>query len=93
MKKGDRDGKYSSYNKGKVTEVTLLQSHINRILKDEYTEKPAGPEDGIFGILTERGVKRLQTKLNKLLKGIIKKSLIVDGIVGPYTREAINHSC
>ena len=93
MKKGDRDGKYSSYNKGRVREVKLLQSHINRILKNEYTEKPAGPEDGIFGTLTERGVKRLQTKLNKLLKGIIKKPLIVDGIVGPYTREAINHSC
>ena len=93
MKKGDRDGYYSSYNKGKVTEIKLLQSHINRILKNDYTEKPAGPEDGIFGILTQQGVKRLQTKLNELLKGIIEKPLIVDGIVGPYTREAINHSC
>ena len=93
MKRGDRDGTYSSYNKGKVTEVKLLQSHINRILNNEYTGKPAGPEDGIFGYLTERGVKRLQTKLNELLKGIIAKPLVVDGIVGPYTREAINHSC
>ena len=93
MKKGDRDGRYSSYNKGIVTEVKLLQSHINRILKNDYTEKPAGPEDGIFGILTQQGVKRLQTKLNELLKGIIEKPLIIDGIVGPYTREAINHSC
>ncbi len=93
MKQGDKDGTYSSYNKGIVTEVKRLQSHINRILKNDYTGKPAGPVDGIFGKLTKRGVERLQTKLNQLLQGIIEKPLIIDGIVGPKTQEAINHSC
>ncbi len=93
MKKGDRNGKYSSYNRGIITEIKLLQSHINRILKEDYEGQAAGPVDGIFGPLTKRGVERLQTKLNELLKGIIAKPLIIDGIVGPFTREAINHSC
>ncbi len=93
MKLGDRDGQYSSYNKGIVTEVKLLQSHINRILKDEYDGEAAGPEDGIFGPLTKRGVERLQRKLNDLLKRVIRKPLVIDGIVGPFTRSAINRSC
>ena len=92
MKKGDRDGKYSSYNRGIVTEVKLLQSHINRLLKEDYGPQAAGPEDGIFGPLTKRGAMRLQRKLNELLKGVIK-TLKVDGIVGPFTRAAINHLC
>ncbi len=93
MKYGDRDGKYSSYNKGIVHEVKLLQSHINRILRDEYGSEASGPEDGIFGPLTKRGVMRLQKRLNEILKGILKKPLVIDGIVGPFTREAIRLFC
>jgi hypothetical protein len=90
MKQGDRDGKYSTYNKKVVTEVSLLQSHINRILKVQYAQA-AGPTDGIFGPLTKQGVMRLQTALNSILKPV--PPLKIDGIVGPFTRSAINNSC
>ena len=90
MKQGDRDGRYSTYNKEMVTEVKLLQSHINRILKAQY-QQASGPEDGIFGSLTKQGVMRLQTALNAILKPV--PPLVIDGIVGPFTRSAINNSC
>jgi hypothetical protein len=90
MRQGDRNGNYSTYNKKAVTEVKLLQSHINRILKAQYNQA-AGPEDGIFGPLTKQGVMRLQTALNTILKPT--PTLIIDGIVGPFTRSAINTSC
>lgn len=90
LKKGDRNGEVSEYNGGVVTQVDLLQSHINRILQSQY-QQAAGPVDGIFGPLTQQGVERLQTALNEILKPT--PPLIIDGIVGPFTREAINNSC
>jgi peptidoglycan hydrolase-like protein with peptidoglycan-binding domain len=90
MKVSDRDGRTSIYSNEKVTEVALLQKHINRILAERYNQA-AGPEDGIFGKLTKQGVERLQTALNDTLD--MEKPLVVDGIVGPFTRHAINNSC
>jgi parallel beta-helix repeat protein len=90
MKDGDRNGKYSNYNKKVITEVNILQAHINRILKSQYNQA-AGPVDGIFKSKTKLGVIRLQTALNSILKPV--PVLKLDGIVGPYTREAINKSC
>lgn len=90
MKQGDRNGKYGAYNKKTVKDVNLLQVHINRILAAQYNQA-AGPTDGIFGKLTKRGVERLQTALNSFLKPAPK--LKIDGVVGPFTRDAINNSC
>ena len=90
MKNGDTNGQYSSYNKARVTEVSILQAHINRILADEYTQA-AGPVDKWFRSQTKHGVERLQTKLNQLLPKMT--NLVIDGIVGPYTKAAINQSC
>ena len=91
MKKGNRNGNYASYNKGTVTEIDILQGHMNRLLLDEYGNQASGPIDGIFGPLTHTGVERLQTRLNQLLPDMTP--LVIDGIVGPFTREAINNSC
>ncbi len=77
MKRGDRDGKYSPWERKVITEVKLLQKHMNRL------GFRSGPEDGIFGPITESAVKRMQASLG----------VRVDGIVGPETRSAINHSC
>ena len=77
MKRGDRNGKYSSYNHGTVKEVKLLQAHMNRL------GFRSGPEDGIFGSQTDAAVKRMQKYLGTFR----------DGIVGPITRSLINHSC
>lgn len=82
MKQGNKDGI------GGITEVKILQSHINRILASQYNQA-AGPIDGIFGILTKQGVERLQSALNSSQNA----HLIIDGIVGPFTRAAINNSC
>ena len=90
MKQGDVNGIYSSYNKGVVTEVSLLQSHINRLLTDDYSQA-AGPVDIWFGSQTKRGVERLQIKLNQLQGD--RTPLVIDGIVGTYTKAAINMSC
>jgi uncharacterized delta-60 repeat protein len=90
MKNGDTNGVYSSYNQGKVTQVSILQAHINRLLKDEYTQA-AGPVDDYFRSLTKQGVERIQKKLNQLLPTM--KPLVIDGIVGPFTKKAINMSC
>lgn len=90
MKQGDRNGKYGVYNRKTVTQVHLLQAHINRILKQQYNQA-AGPVDGIFGPKTKEGVKRLQTALNQILKP--QPPLKIDGIVGPFTKGAINNSC
>lgn len=92
MKNGDTNGFYSSYNNGIVTEVSILQAHINRLLVDDYGTQAAGPVDKWFRSKTQRGVERLQTKLNQLLEGEIV-SLDIDGIVGPFTKAAINMSC
>ena len=91
MKNGDKNGQYSVYNQGLVTQVDILQQHINRLLLDEYGNQASGPVDGIFGPLTKRGVERLQQRLNQLLPDM--KPLVIDGIVGPFTKEAINMSC
>jgi hypothetical protein len=90
MKNGDTNGVYSSYNKGKVTQISILQAHINRILGDEYTQA-AGPVDDYFRTKTKLGVERLQQRLNQLLPTM--KPLVIDGIVGAYTKAAINKSC
>ncbi len=71
-------------------QVKLLQAHINRILKTQYNQA-AGPTDGIFGPMTKQGVQRLQIALNETLKP--EPKLVIDGIVGSYTRAAINNSC
>lgn len=68
----------------------ILQAHINRILASQYNQV-AGPVDGIFGPLTEQGVMRLQQALSETLD--LDSLLVSDGIVGPFTREAINNSC
>jgi hypothetical protein len=91
MKNGDRNGQYGSYNQGTVTQVNILQMHMNRLLLDEYGNQASGPIDGIFGPLTKRGVERLQRRLNELLPSM--EPLDIDGIVGPFTRTAINMSC
>jgi len=91
MKIGDRNGRYSNYNQGIVNQINLLQFHINRLLLDEYGNQASGPIDGIFGRLTKTGVERLQNRLNQLLPMMIP--LDIDGIVGPFTKAAINQSC
>ena len=91
MENGNRNGTYSSYNKGTVTEVHILQKHINRLLLEDYGTQASGPEDGIFGSLTKRGVERLQIKLNQLLPNTTP--LVIDGIVGTFTKTALNQSC
>jgi hypothetical protein len=91
MKYGDTNGIFSSYNKGVIAEVSLLQKHINRILAEDYSQA-AGPIDIWFREKTKQGVKRLQLKLNQLLEGQITP-LTIDGIVGPFTKAAINRSC
>ena len=90
LKQGARDGKYHIYNNGTVKQVNILQSHINRILASSYKEA-SGPVDGVFGKLTKQGVMRLQEALNTTLKPT--PLLKIDGIVGPFTKEAINNSC
>ena len=90
MKQGAHDGQYSDYNKGIVKQVSILQGHINRILAAQY-KQAAGPTDGIFGPLTKQGVERLQTVLNAVLKPT--PLLKIDGIVGQFTKAAINNSC
>jgi len=90
MKNGNRNGVYSEYNKGTVKQVKILQAHINRILASAYKEA-AGPIDGIYGKLTKQGVERLQKALNNFHPS--DKSLIIDGIIGSYTKDAINNSC
>jgi hypothetical protein len=90
MEEGDRDGQYGDYNGAVVTQVALLQQHINRILAAQY-DQAAGPIDGIFGTLTKQGVERLQVALNEILQP--NPLLDIDGIVGPFTKDAINMSC
>lgn len=90
LKFGDRNGVYSSYNKRVISEISLLQTHINRILtEDNYVIKPLGNS---FHYQTKLGVEKTQKKLNHIFKGKISP-LIIDGIVGPKTKAAINMSC
>jgi hypothetical protein len=91
LKQGARDGQFQSYTGATVTEVALLQQYINEILADAY-ESPAGPIDGMFGPLTEQGVKRMQQALLDRY-GQDLGTYGIDGIVGPFTRNAINGWC
>lgn len=91
MKNGDTDGKYGSYEGAIINDIDILQAHINRLLLGDYGYEAAGPIDGIFRSLTERGVERIQMKLNQLVPSMTP--LVIDGIVGPFTRAAINNSC
>lgn len=72
-----RNGVYNSYTGGIVTEINILQEHLNRLGFN------AGPVDGIAGPLTDGAIKRMQTFLKTT----------PDGYVGPITRAAINGSC
>ena len=89
MKIYDRDV-VDTQNSSATGQVSLLQGHINRILAQTY-HQAAGPIDGIFGRLTKQGVERLQTALNT--HSTLEKPLVIDGIVGPFTLQAINNSC
>ena len=77
LKAGARNGKIHSFTKGVVTEVKILQSHMNRL------GFKAGLEDGILGPITDGAIKRMQTYLGTR----------ADGLVGPLTRALINNSC
>ncbi len=80
MKAGDRNGKYSSWERGTINEVKLLQAHMNRLGFN------SGAVDGILGPMTDGAIKRMQKAL-----GFSEK--LIDGYVGPLTRERINNSC
>lgn len=77
MKSGARDGKYNSYTKMNVSEVKILQAHMNRLGFN------AGIIDGILGPITDGAIKRMQTFLGTK----------ADGYVGPLTRALLNNSC
>lgn len=77
LTRGAMDGKYHLYTNGKVSEVKRLQSYLN------FFGFQSGPEDGIFGPITDGAVKRMQSQYNTL----------VDGYVGPLTRQEINSRC
>lgn len=91
MKVGARDGVTNSYTRAVAKEVAILQAHINRILVTQYNQA-AGPVDGIFGPKTKLGVQRLQTALRDVLGANLGPAQI-DGVVGPFTKAAINNSC
>jgi murein L,D-transpeptidase YcbB/YkuD len=77
LKAGARNGKYHAYTKAVVTEVKILQAHMNRL------GFKSGAEDGILGPITDGAIKRMQTFLGTK----------ADGYVGPITRGLINKSC
>jgi hypothetical protein len=77
MRAGARNGVYHAYTKAIVTEVKILQAHMNRLGFN------SGPVDGILGPITDGAIKRMQEYL-----GTYK-----DGMVGPITRGLLNTSC
>lgn len=77
LKKGDKNGLYSTYQKENITEVKILQAHLNRL------GYGSGSVDGVIGPITEGAIKRMQSFLE----------VVPDGIVGPFTIAAINKSC
>jgi len=91
LKSGAHDGEYLKYNGGIVTQVNILQKQINRILAASYNQA-AGPIDGRFGPLTKLGVQRLQLALVDILHADLGPKG-ADGVIGFYTRAAINNSC
>lgn len=91
LKSGAHNGEYLKYNGGIVTQVHILQKQINRILAASYNQA-AGPVDGRFGPLTKLGVQRLQLALvDNLNANLGPKG--ADGVVGAFTKAAINNSC
>ncbi len=77
MRAGARNGKYHPYTKAIVTEVKILQAHMNRL------GFKSGSVDGILGKITDGAIKRMQVYLGTK----------ADGYVGPMTRALINKSC
>ncbi|MBB3123281.1 archaellum component FlaG (FlaF/FlaG flagellin family) [Mesoflavibacter sabulilitoris] len=77
LKAGARDGYYHSYTKEQVSEVKILQTHMNRLGFN------SGVVDGILGPITDGAIKRMQITLG----------IFADGYVGPITRALINTSC
>ena len=77
LKAGARNGKYNSFAKTIVSEVKILQAHMNRL------GFASGKEDGILGPITDGAIKRMQKFLGTKQ----------DGMVGPNTRGLINTSC
>jgi len=91
LRNGARDGQFDTFSDEIVSDVALLQDHINRLLVEKYGDQAAGPVDGIFGPMTKLGVQRLQQVLNETLFN--QAPLVIDGIVGKHTKNAINMSC
>jgi hypothetical protein len=77
LKAGDRNGNFSSWERATITEVKILQAHMNRL------GFASGIEDGILGPITDGAIKRMQAFLGTFQ----------DGYVGPITRSLINNSC
>lgn len=77
LKAGARNGRYHAYTKAVVTEVKILQAHMNRLGFN------SGAVDGILGPITDGAIKRMQIYLGTK----------ADGYVGPITRSLINTSC
>lgn len=77
LQPGDRDGKYSTWQKEIINEVVILQKHMNRLGFN------AGVEDGILGRNTSGAIKRMQKFLGTFQ----------DAKVGPITRGLLNNSC
>ncbi len=74
---GDRDGKYSDWEKEIITDIKILQKHLTRL--DFYK----GSLNGILGPLTQQAIKEMQKFLGTYQ----------DGIIGPITRGLLNNSC
>jgi len=77
LRQGDKDGKYSYREKRKISDVHLLQEHLNRLGFGSLKV------DGVFGDKLRNVVLDLQREF----------SLITDGEIGPQTRLFINNSC
>ncbi len=77
LKYGDVDGEYSSWQKGVVSEIKVLQKDMNILGFD------VGDVDGFFGKKTKDSIKKMQLSFG----------LDQDGLVGPNTRSLINKSC
>jgi murein L,D-transpeptidase YcbB/YkuD len=77
MRSGDRNGNFSSWQGSTISEVKILQAHLNRL------GFASGEEDGILGPITDGAIKRMQISLGTP----------PDGYVGPLSRALVNTSC
>jgi surface protein len=77
MKSGDQNGNFSSWQGSTISEVKILQAHLNRL------GFASGEEDGILGPITDGAIKRMQIFLGTP----------PDGYVGPLSRALVNTSC